>query len=362
MSTPAPYAARQHALRAALHTRGLRALLVTHPVHVRWLCGFTGSNGWLLLRSRDAVFVTDPRYEEQAAAEVREARILHAGTLRLSEALQQDKAFRNLRALGIEEEHVTVALQRSIAERCAPARPRAVAGVLEELRERKSSDEIDCIRRAIAISERVLHEVLRELRPGVSERDIAAEITYRHRRAGADGDAFPPIVLFGTRSSLIHGQPSEARLRKGQLVLIDMGCTVRGYHSDITRTVGFGRVPVKFRRMYEQLRASQEEARAAVTPGMTASALDALARTSLERADLARYFTHALGHGLGLDVHEAPILSSRSNATLRAGMVVTIEPGLYLPGEGGMRLEDDVLVMPEGGETLTSLSRDWLEL
>jgi Xaa-Pro aminopeptidase len=319
MSTPAPYAARQHALRAALHTRGLRALLVTHPVHVRWLCGFTGSNGWLLLRSRDAVFVTDPRYEEQAAAEVREARILHAGTLRLSEALQQDKAFRNLRALGIEEEHVTVALQRSIAERCAPARPRAVAGVLEGLRERKSSDEIDCIRRAIAISEQVLHEVLRELRPGVSERDIAAEITYRHRRAGADGDAFPPIVLFG-------------------------------------------RVTVKFRRMYEQLRASQEEARAAVTPGMTASALDAFARASLERADLARYFTHALGHGLGLDVHEAPILSSRNNATLRAGMVVTIEPGLYLPGEGGMRLEDDVLVTPEGGETLTSLSRDWLEL
>lgn len=350
------------ALQGELRQGKTAAFLITHLPHVRYLTGFTGSNGWLIVRRRSAVLLTDPRYREQVHSEVRDIRtIIVAGTT-LAQAIVDNNLLRNIGMLGFETQHLPYSTVANLKKLLRPIRLVPMHDAVEELRQQKYPDEVTAIRHAISISEQVWQEVLELLRPGVTEIEIAAEITYRQRLLGADGDSFDPIVLFGKRSSLVHGQPANTRLRTGQAVLMDFGCRVDGYCSDITRTVFLGKAPARLRRIYQTVREAQEMGRNAATAGMAASELDAIVRGHIADAGLGEHFEHGLGHGLGLEVHEQPLMSWRNDAPLEPGMVVTIEPGVYIPGVGGVRIEDDVLITPDGADSLTSLPRELLEL
>lgn len=338
------------------------ALLVTHLPHVRYLSGFTGSNGWLLVRKRSAVLLTDPRYREQAEKEVREIRVHIVARRSMTAALGTDGLLRRVRELGVEAAHLDYITFSNLRKTLDPVRLVPLHDAVEEQRAVKFPDEIAAIRRAVRISERVWEEVLPLLRPGVREFEIAAEITYRQRLHGADGDAFAPIVLFGRRSSLIHGQPTTARLRNGQPVLMDFGCRVNGYVSDITRTVFLGRASRRMRIIYRVVQEAQELGRSEIREGLPANELDGLVRSFIDEQGCGEYFEHGLGHGIGLEVHEQPTLSWRSSEPLESGAVVTIEPGVYVPGLGGVRIEDDMLITESGAESLTGLTRDLVEL
>ncbi|MCZ7554906.1 MAG: Xaa-Pro peptidase family protein [Bacteroidia bacterium] len=355
-------AGRLRGLRASLRERGCDALLVTKRTNVRYLSGFTGSNGWLLVKRHSALLVTDSRYEEQAGDEVREATLLIAGQERLSDALLRVGALKGAEALCFEAEDVSVALHGTLKKTFKGSALHPLTGIVESLREKKSPLELASLRNAVDVVETVLRDILSDLRPGVSEQSIAARISYRLREAGADGDAFDPIVLFGPRTSLVHGTPGPHRLKRGQPILMDIGCKVKGYCSDITRTFILGRASKRFRAAYDQLQRVQQAARDAVREGVAARTLDALTREGLAESGMDTYFGHALGHGLGLDVHETPVLSSRSERLLEAGQIVTIEPGVYFPGEFGIRIEDDVLVQREGSESITRFPRELMEL
>lgn len=338
------------------------AFLVTHLPHVRYLTGFTGSNGWLLLRPRSAVLLTDPRYREQAAAEVRGVRVSVVKGKTFTETLAALRLHAQLSVLAFEADHLTATVAANLKAALRPLRLQPVSGLVEFHRMVKGEDEIARISSAIAISEQAFLDVLPLLRPGVTEVDIAAELSYRQRLLGADGDAFPPIVLFGARTSLVHGQPSGARLGRRAPVLLDFGCRVNGYGSDITRTLHVGRASRRFRAVYDTVRDAQEAGCNALRAGIEAARLDGIVRDRIAAAGWGAYFEHSLGHGIGLETHEAPNLSWRNGQALEEGQVVTVEPGVYLPGQFGVRIEDDLLVLPGGSECLTTLPRTLLEV
>ncbi len=325
-------------IQRLLRSDGPDALLVTHPPHVRYLTGFTGSNGWVLLRPASALFITDPRYREQAGMEIRGMRTQVIFGRTFSAALQEMRLHEKIETLGFEADHLSATIAANLKKLLRPLRVLPLSGLVEELRSVKLEDELHAIRKAIAISEAVYLDILPLLQPGVTEIDIAAELTYRQRRLGADGDAFPPIVLFGKRSSLVHGQPSRTKLSQRSPVLIDFGCRVNGYGSDLTRTLHVGRASRAFRDTYETVRAAQQAGCDAVRAGVSAADIDTLVRGQITEKGLGQYFEHGLGHGIGLEMHEAPLLSWRNPTPLEAGEVITIEPGVYLPGAFGIRI------------------------
>jgi Xaa-Pro aminopeptidase len=351
-----------HALQAYLREGGIDAFLVTHLPHIRYLSGFTGSNAWLLVRKRSSILLTDPRYREQVQSEVLDLRTIIVAGKSLTEALVDEGLLRNAGVLGFETAHLPHATVANLKKVLRPLRLLPMYDAIEQLRENKYPDEVSAIQKAIRISETVWSEVLPLLRPGVTEIQIAAEITYRQRLLGADGDSFEPIVLFGKRSSLVHGQPSAAKLRAGQAILMDFGCRVKGYASDLTRTVFLGNASPRMRHIYLTVQNAQDIGRTSACAGMLASDLDGLVRGHIADEGYGSYFEHGLGHGLGLEVHERPLMSWRNKAALEHGMVVTIEPGIYIPGVGGVRIEDDILITENGAQTLSTLTRDLLEL
>jgi Xaa-Pro aminopeptidase len=338
------------------------ALLITHPPHVRYLSGFTGSNAWLLLRPRGALLLTDPRYREQAAAETTGLRVTIVSGQTFAAALAGMHLHPAISTLGVEADHLSATVVANLTTLLRPLRIRPVSGVVEELRAVKQEDEISLIRRAIHISEQAFVETLPLLRPGVRDREIAAELSYRQRLLGADDDAFPPIVLFGARASLVHGRPDGHRLAARAPILIDFGCRVGGYGSDITRTLHIGQASPKFRHAYDVVRTAQQRGIDAARAGLPAAELDALVRDHIAAAGWRDRFEHGLGHGIGLEMHEAPHLSWRNPAPLEEGQVITIEPGVYFPGTFGIRIEDDLRITAQGAELLTRLPRTLQEL
>lgn len=336
-----------------LPEHGVDAMLCSSLVNIRYVSGFSGSNALLLVGPRTARLYTDSRYEEQAAAETRgvSVHVARRGTLlELAESLGH---FHPGTRLGIEADHLTVSMERTVRKRSTGCRVIRLEGLVESLRLTKDAVEISAIRHAVSISDTVFSEILPLLDEGVSERDIAAEISFRHRRHGAERDAFEPIVLFGRRTSLIHGSPGAARLRAGAPVLIDMGCRWNGYCSDMTRMVCVGAFPQPVARAMDGLREAVEHAASLLRPGESARTIDSAARTVLASTGMAEYFPHALGHGVGLDIHELPRLSPMSDMMIREGDVVTIEPGVYFPGRFGARLENLYRVTASGAACLT---------
>lgn len=301
---------------------------------------------------RMSVFLTDGRYKVQAPEEVRGFRtiISSAGMLR---AAAERRVLPSKSRVGFEEEHVSVAELKNLRRLFPDVRFVPVVRLVESLAAVKDESEISMLRRAAAITDAVFTRILTVIRPGIRESEIAAEISYLHRAYGAEGDAFEPIVAGGPRGALPHARASLSKLRRGEMVILDFGCRVRGYHSDLTRTVAVGRPSARMRTIYQIVLEAQQRAIEAARAGIPARDLDAVARRLIRKRGYGKYFVHSLGHGLGLHVHEPLRLSALSKDMLQAGNVVTIEPGVYVPDLGGVRIEDDVVIRRDGCTVLT---------
>jgi Xaa-Pro aminopeptidase len=352
-------------LRELMEQGGADAFLVTHIPNIFYLSGFTGDSGALLVEQTRATLLTDSRFTTQAGEELAPTRIglkIVKGPLVAAAAAELvRRRFRGRAAF--EGARVTVneaARLRKASE--GKLRWRPVAGWVEQLRRVKDADEIERMREAAKLGSDVIVEVLPLVRPGVRECDLAAEIEFRMRRGGASAPAFETIVASGPRGALPHARATTKAFRPNELVVIDMGAILRHYCSDLTRTVYLGRAPARVRRWYSAVAEAHAAACQALRPGAPCSAPDSAAREVLGSYGLEKAFVHSTGHGLGLEVHEEPRLGRGQSLPLDASSVVTIEPGVYQEGAGGIRVEDDVLVLPGGPELLTDAPRDFLEL
>lgn len=343
-------------LRDAMKAKGLPAMLVSAIDNVQWTTGFTGSNGFLLITPNEERFITDSRYTLQAKEQVAGTRveIYHSG-IDVNTFLAQQAADMGLKDVGFEADSVTYAVHGKLAEKFNGISLTAVENLFPDLRVVKTSDEIEKIRAACALADACFDHVKRMIQVGVSEFDIGLDIEFYFRRNGADL-AFEPIVVSGERSARPHGRASEKKLDRGDFLTLDFGAKVDGYCSDITRTVVIGEATDRHHEVYNTVLKSQMAALDAMAPGRRASDIDKLSREAM--GDYAQYFGHGLGHGLGKFVHDAGRLSSSSETVLGPGQVWTVEPGIYIPGFGGVRIEDDVVVTDSGIEILTHSPKD----
>ena len=359
---------RQEALRRRLPTRGLNALLVTHLPNLRYLTGFSGSAALLLVTGDRTVLLTDSRYSLQARQEAGAVADVEIEPTNLWDRLRRvlnemefgDSADRI--ALGFEPDHLTVALAERLKSAHA-GRSEPVEGLVEELRITKDVQEVEAIRSAGRLAVEAVDAVLPTIRVGDTERAIAGRLEFALRERGSEWHPFPTIVASGPRSALPHALTTERPVGRGELLLIDFGAQLGGYCADLTRTVVVGAPPDgRQLEVFDAVRAAKDEAVEGLRPGMAGREIDALARNVLEQRGFGGAFTHSLGHGLGLEVHENPRLARSSEVPVPVGAVVTIEPGAYLEGWGGIRLEDDVVVTQAGAEYLSTPSPELLAL
>jgi len=344
---------RIEALRAALDAAGLEAMLVASGVNRRYLSGFTGTAGALLFTPRGQYLLTDFRYVTQAPLQAVDYEVVeHAPDM--MDTVKALLAEAGVTRLGFEERHVSYADWSSWSKALAPVELVPVDGLPEKLREKKDDDEIAVIREAAKLADAAYAHILHFVRPGVTELDLAAELESFMRKNGATGPSFDTIVASGERSAMPHGVASDRKLQSGEFVTFDFGVLYRGYCSDLTRTIVVGEATDRHREIYGIVLEAQEHALANIRPGMTGREADALTRDVITRYGYGEFFGHGTGHGIGLEIHEAPRLSQRSDTVLEPGMVVTVEPGIYIPGFGGVRIEDDVVVTESGIHVLTS--------
>ena len=339
----------------------VEAALISFLPDIRWATGFTGSNGVLLVLQEAVHFVTDGRYRTQAEQEVRGARV-HVPGYALHEHIAEAGWLPPGRRVLFQADHVTVAQRQRWGDVYDDVEWVGVSEVLVRAVARKTGAEVAAIRRAQAITEAVLEEILGRLRPGMTEREIAAEIVYQHLQRGAERMAFDPIVASGPNAALPHARATDRVLQSGDVVLIDMGGVVDGYASDMTRTVVLGTLDDATREVYRVVLEAQQRAIGAARAGMASNELDAVARDVIDEAGYGEAFSHSLGHGVGLQVHEWPPVSYRSEEPLPADAAVTIEPGIYLPGRFGVRIEDIVVLRTEGCDSLTHASKELVVL
>jgi len=356
-----PLEHRRARLRAKLEELRLSCFLATDPLNVFYLTGFRGSAGAAVLRDSGTVLWVDPRYTLQAREDAQGAEVIEERGPLLKAAARWLRK-RKLRRVGFEGDHVTCNGLRALQnEGGGRLRFEPTSGLVEDLRSLKDAGEIALIRQAGQVTVEALEETLREVRPGAKERDLAAEIDYRMRQKGAEGPAFETIVASGHRAAYPHARASNKELGKGELVIFDLGAILEGYAADMTRTFYLGRPSGRTERLYKAVLEAQHRAVEALRPGVRASAVDLAARRALERRRLAKYFTHSTGHGVGLNIHEKPRLARKEKTRIEAGSVVTAEPGIYIEGVGGIRLEDTVLVTEKGHEVLTPAPMDrWI--
>jgi Xaa-Pro aminopeptidase len=336
-----------------LAANSVDAFLISNLHNVRYLTGFTGSNAILLVMPDEMVLFSDPRYRLQVAEEVAGKAVIATGNL-FSAALQL-AARKKVKRVAVEQTSMTLAEAELLRGKFEI---RAAAGVIEGLRMVKAPDEIERIRKSVILNSKAFEQAIKKARPGMREYELAAEIDYRMRRLGAESAAFETIVAAGPHSALPHAKPGAARMEKDQLLLIDMGAMVDGYASDMTRMAHFGKPSKKVREAYGQVLDAQLAAIGAVRPGKTGAQVDRAARDVLKAGGHAEAFVHSTGHGLGLEIHEDPRIGKSGKMKLAAGMVITIEPGIYLEGWGGIRIEDTVLVTETGCEVLTPTSKE----
>jgi Xaa-Pro aminopeptidase len=356
------FSQRRRALQAVFAQSKLDHFLVTKPANLYYLTGFTGDAGVLVISQGGASLVTDGRFMRQARKETSGVRIvLQKSSLfpSVGAILQEARS----RRAGFDPDQLAVAqLQAMQKVSGSDCRWVAAPGLVENMRMRKETGEMAQMRRAGILAGQVLEGVLALLKPGVREIEIGAEIDYQMRRRGASGPSFETIVASGGRSALPHARPTAKRLRKNELVVLDLGAILGHYCSDITRTVFLGRSPARIRRLHRAVLEAQEAAIAAVKDGAPCGDVDAAARQVLAGYRLDRYFAHSTGHGLGLEVHENPRIAPGQKQRLVPGNVITIEPGVYVAGVGGIRIEDDVAVHADRTEVITRVPRDFIEL
>lgn len=347
--------ARVARLRAEMKELSLDGMVITDEFNWRYFSGFSGDAGVLLVGASDAVLVTDSRYVEQAAAQTRGVRIVQHG-VPMENTLHDEVAALGGGRWGFEADNVTVARRARFERLEVELVPTEGLGM--HLRAVKDAVEIAAIRHACAIADQALTEVFSRLRPGEREDELAMWLEGRMHELGGEGKAFSLIVASGPRGSLPHGSASDRRLGAGELVTFDIGCRVHGYHSDITRTFAVGKASDELRRIYDIVLAAQLAGLRAIRPGVAGREVDAQARGVIEAAGYGERFGHSTGHGVGLEVHELPRLARLGDEPLQPGMVVTVEPGIYVPGLGGVRIEDSVLVTENGAEVLTPSTKE----
>lgn len=330
------------------------AVLVTKPVNIRWLTGFTGSSGMLLVAPTHLLFITDGRYREQAHEQLADAAVEAEIEITTAPADLLRAASSRCERVALEADDVTWSTERVAATEWFPASTLVpTSGLVEELRAIKDPAELDRIAAAAAIADDALAGVVSQLANRPSEAEVATELEAAMRRAGAEGPAFDTIVAAGPNSAQPHHQPGTRRIERGDLVVIDMGAMVDGYRSDMTRTFCIGEPTAEQRRLLDVVQAAHDAGVAVARPGVRTEQVDAAARSVVRDAGWAEHFVHPTGHGLGLEIHEPLRLSATSDATLAAGHAVTVEPGVYLPGLGGARLEDTLEITPGGNRALT---------
>ncbi|RRJ66481.1 aminopeptidase P family protein [Paenibacillus oralis] len=348
-------------LREAMKLQNIEALLITGEVNRRYLTGFTGSSGYVLVTPEKAWLLTDFRYLTQAAEQAPGFEIVDHGAS-VTGTIKSLLAQENLERLGFEEEHVVFSAYRTYERELKPTALVPVSGLIEELRLYKDSEELALMKEAAELADRTFLHMLDVLKPGVSEWDAALELETFMRKHGAEGTSFDTIIASGERSALPHGRASERIMQTGELVTMDFGAFMNGYCSDITRTVALGKPADKLREIYDIVLEAQLHTLEHLRPGMTGREADALARDIIARYGYGEYFGHSTGHGLGMEVHENPRVSKTSDTVLKPGMVVTVEPGIYLPGLGGVRIEDDVVITETGVRRLTESTKDYIAL
>ena len=356
------HALRRARLAARIAELDLDALLVTRLPNVRYLTGFTGSNGQLLLARHGAVFFTDGRYTEQSAHEVPDVERVTYRDGPVG-AIAEACGRMGVRRLGFEREGVTFGFWERLRGAGEALEPVPTGDEVGRLRWVKDEEELALIARAQETADVAFEQVvLSGLREGTTERELAFELELAMRRAGADELGFPVIAAFGEGAAEPHHDPTDRPLRRGDVVTLDFGGLVEGYHSDMTRTVAFGEPPDRLREVREVVAAAQRAGIAAVHAGATSAEVDRAARSVVEQADLAERFPHGLGHGVGLEIHEGPFLRWDGEDTLPAGAVVTIEPGVYIPSLGGVRIEDMVLVTEDGCREIARSTKELIVL
>ena len=356
------FKSRQAKLSSQLESYRLDALLVTHLPNIRYLCGFTGSAGALLVSEGKSLFFTDGRYTEQAREEVQGAKIVigkKGPQAAAAERLGRKKNFR----VGAETERLSAGeFSRLKAGLPSSVKLRPTTSLIEQLRMVKDADELDKIRAAALLGSSLFDRLVEVIRPGVTELEVAAELEYAAAKAGAEGMSFPTIIASGTRSALPHGRASGQSIPANGFVVCDFGVILGGYCSDMTRTLYVGRPPAEAKRFYEAVLAAQAAAVEAVAAGHSEEQVDGAARKLLQYMGLGKYFTHSTGHGVGLEIHEPPRLAAGQKAALKSGMVITAEPGAYIPGKWGVRIEDMVVVTDSGCEVLTPTPKDLIAI
>jgi Xaa-Pro aminopeptidase len=350
--------ARAARLTELLPEAGLDVMLVTELVNVRYLTGYSGSNGLALIGAPTRMFITDFRYVEQAAEEVHSSFERRRAPQDLIEAIAEALPIGSL-ALGFEAAHVSVRQFERLRE-LLPARIELVPTVslVERLRAIKEPYEIDSVRSATELADEAFESVIGQGLIGRTEREVAMALEWDMRERGAERPSFDPIVAAGPHGALPHAHPRAVPIRRGDVVVIDWGAQLDGYCSDCTRTIVAGAPAAEAREIYELVLEAQRAGVAAVTAGESGREVDAVARSAIDARGHANHFGHGLGHGVGLDIHEAPRLSQRSDDVLASGNVVTVEPGIYLPGRFGVRIEDLVVVSEDGCEILTGVSKE----
>jgi Xaa-Pro aminopeptidase len=364
---PLEIAPRIKRLRERFAAHQLDALLVTKLANVRYLTGFTGSAAMLLIAADDALFVTDGRYTEQSREQLSAAGVAvgAGGGVRIEIGLTAAAQHARLAAmvaagsrLGLEDHSVTWADQRGFVETFAGVELVPAGAMVEDLRRVKDAGEIDRIRRACAIGDEAFQALLPRLADGVTERQFALELEFAMRERGASGNSFDPIIAAGPNGAKPHARPSDRVIGRNELVVCDFGCIVDGYCSDMTRTVSIGDPGADARHLYDVVLASQQAGRARVAAEVPCAEVDRASRDVINDAGWGDAFSHSTGHGVGLEIHEAPRVAATGRDTLVVSDVVTVEPGVYLPGIGGVRIEDTVVVGAAGSEPLTLTSKD----
>lgn len=345
-------------MQSALEAAELDAFLTSHLPNVCYLSGYTGSNGLVYISADRRIFLTDSRYEEQVKHEVSDFEVFIPESGSLTKKLLEVIADSVLEIIGFEAAHTAYKQFAKLAEDVGEEHLKPTEGLVENLRMQKRPDEIEKIREAIRINDLTFSQILERIKPGQKEYEVAAEIDYLMRKNGATKPSFDTIVAAGPNGALPHARPSDRPLARGDLVVIDMGCFYAGYASDMTRTIAIGQPDTKQRDVYQIVLDAHLKARDFLAPDKKAADMDLAARDHITSKGYGDHFKHSLGHGVGLEVHEGPRISKESKATFEVDMVVTNEPGIYIPDWGGVRIEDILRVTEDGCEVMTQTTKD----
>lgn len=350
---------RINRIRTLLDEKKLQGILLYKPENRRYASGFTGTNGYVLITKNKAQFITDFRYTQQAAIQCKGYEVVEINSQKtISDVLNEA----NLNTLGIEEDFMTYGQYQDFLNKLEKTELIPLKGALVNLRSIKTSDEVEYIEKAASIADEAFKHILGFIKPGMTELEIGLELEYFMKKRGASKLSFESIVASGKRSSLPHGVASEKVVEIGDMITLDFGCVYNGYCSDMTRTFVLGKANDKQKEIYNIVLEAQKTALESVRPGITGEELDGIARKIITDKGYGEYFGHGLGHGVGLEIHELPNINARGKVPMEPGMIITIEPGIYIPDFGGVRIEDLVLVTENGYKVLSNSTKDLIEL